>query len=128
MTSTGRRRRGEWPSHVVAAAARAVHNPAPMSGAQDLAELPNLGPKSQAMLAHAGITTLAQLRRLGAVRAYVQVKRAEPRASLNLLWALQSLLTGRPWQDVARDDRLGLLLELAAIERGEDRAHAARRV
>lgn len=64
------------------------------------------------MLARAGITTLAQLRKLGAVRAYLQVKRADAGASLNLLWALQGVLTGRHWQDVARDDRLALLMEL----------------
>ena len=64
------------------------------------------------MLARAGITTLAHLRKLGAVRAYLQVKRADAAASLNLLWALQGVLTGRRWQDVARDDRLALLMEL----------------
>jgi DNA transformation protein len=127
MTSTGRRHRVPWPRHVVAAATRAVHNPHPVSRTQPLADLPNLGPASQAMLARAGISTLERLRKLGAVRAYVQVKRAEPRASLNLLWALQGVLTGRAWQDVARDDRLGLLLQLEAIEHGEDRPDAARR-
>lgn len=66
-----------------------------------LATLPNLGPKSQAMLARAGITTLARLQRLGAVRAYVQVKRREPRASLNLLGhskACSPGARGRPWR------------------------------
>lgn len=77
-----------------------------------LSSLPNLGPRSQAKLARAGITTLARLRKLGAVRAYLQVKRADATASLNLLWALQGVLTGRRWQDVARNDRLALLMEL----------------
>ena len=36
-----------------------------MSSRQPISELPNLGPKSQAALAAAGITTVAQLRRLG---------------------------------------------------------------
>ncbi len=90
----------------------------PPSHSVALATLPNLGPKSQAMLARAGITTLARLRALGAVRAYVQVKRVEARASLNLLWALEGLLTDRAWQDVARDDRLALLMQLESATKG----------
>jgi len=40
------------------------------------------------------------------------VRAHDPRASLNLLWALEGALTGRPWEDVARNDRLTLLLQL----------------
>lgn len=78
----------------------------------NLSDLPNLGPKSQQMLAQAGIKTVAQLRKLGAVRAFLQVKRNGGNASLNLLWAMEGALTGRHWQDVAKHDRLHLLLEL----------------
>jgi DNA transformation protein len=72
--------------------------------------LPNLGPKSARMLRSAGIHTLAVLKRLGAVKAYVKVRAIDKSASLNLLWALEAALTGRAWQDVARNDRLRLLL------------------
>jgi predicted flap endonuclease-1-like 5' DNA nuclease len=78
----------------------------------DLAALRNLGPASQAMLAAAGVTSVAMLRRLGAVEAFRRVRANDARASLNLLWALEGALTGRRWQDVARDDRLPLLLQL----------------
>lgn len=81
----------------------------------NIAALPNFGPKSKQMLALAGIHTLAQLRELGAVRAYVQVKRAG-NASLNLLWAMEGALSGRHWQEVAKHDRLRLLLELEDVE------------
>ena len=64
------------------------------------------------MLAAAGITSLETLRRLGAVEAYRRVRSHDPRASLNLLWALEGAVTGRPWEDVARNDRLSLLLQL----------------
>ena len=84
----------------------------------DLADLLNLGPKSAQMLAQAGIHTLAQLRELGAVRAYVQVKRAG-HASLNLLWALEGALSGRHWQEVAKQDRLRLLLALEEVEKND---------
>lgn len=82
----------------------------------NLSDLPNFGPKSQQMLTQAGIHTLEQLRELGAVRAYVQVKRSGACSSLNLLWAMEGALSGRHWQDVAKHDRLSLLLELEDIE------------
>ena len=88
-----------------------------------LDELPNLGPKSRAMLASAGITTLPHLRTLGAVAAYARVKRSGANASLNLLWALEGALTGLPWQVVARDHRTSLLLALEQHERGD--AHSS---
>jgi DNA transformation protein len=82
--------------------------------AQAIAELQGLGPKSQAMLAAAGIETVAQLKRLGSVRAYAMVKATGANASLNLLWALEGVLTGLPWQVVAKEHRLSLLLAFEA--------------
>jgi DNA transformation protein len=35
--------------------------------------------------------------------------------SLNLLWALEGALTGRPWQVVAKEHRLSLLLALESL-------------
>ena len=78
-------------------------------------DMPNFGPKSQQMLTQAGIHTVAQLRELGAVRAYLQVKRSG-KASLNLLWAMEGALTGQHWQVVAKQERLRLLIELEDIE------------
>ncbi|NJR72164.1 MAG: hypothetical protein HC782_03595, partial [Gammaproteobacteria bacterium] len=57
-----------------------------------LASLTNLGPKSAAFLAAAGIKTLDQLAALGAVAAYAKVKMIQPKTSLNLLWALEGAL------------------------------------
>ena len=82
------------------------------SAVAEIAELPNLGPKSKEMLATANIKTVAQLRKLGAVAAYAQVKQKNAKASLNLLWALEGALTGLPWQIVAREHRTSLLLAL----------------
>jgi DNA transformation protein len=84
--------------------------------ATGISTLLNFGPKSQQMLAQAGIHTIEQLRELGAVRAYVQVKRSGACSSLNLLWAMEGALSGRHWQEVARHDRLRLLLELEDVE------------
>lgn len=78
--------------------------------------LPNLGPASATMLAAAGIHDVDTLRALGAAAAYSAVRRAGARPSLNLLWALEGALSGRRWQDVAREDRLRLLLEVERLE------------
>ena len=83
-----------------------------MSLGQPISELGNLGPKSQAALAAAGITTVAQLRRLGAVAAYAKAKQSGTNVSLNLPWALEGSLTGLSWQVVAREHRTSLLLAL----------------
>jgi DNA transformation protein len=92
--------------------------PKPGSKKPNLADLPNLGPKSQQMLEAAGIHNLVQLRALGSVGAFDQVKRSSSTASLNLLWALEGALTGLPWQTVAREHRTSLLLALEHLRSG----------
>lgn len=83
---------------------------------QAISDLHGLGPKSEAMLADAGITTVAQLKRLGSVRAYAKVKATRGNASLNLLWALEGALSGLPWQVIAKEHKLSLLLALEALK------------
>jgi DNA transformation protein len=68
------------------------------------------------MLAAAGINTAAELKRLGSVRAYARVKATGVNASLNLLWALEGAITGLPWQLVAKEHRLSLLLALESLQ------------
>ncbi|WP_296509610.1 TfoX/Sxy family protein [Rhodoferax sp.] len=91
--------------------------PKPASHKEDLARLPNLGPKSRSMLIAAGINSLADLQRLGSVAAYVKVNRQSGKASLNLLWALEGAISGLHWQEVAREHRTSLLLALEDAER-----------
>ena len=90
------------------------------------ATLRNLGPASMRMLAAAGITRPAQLRRLGAAAAYVRVKRASSGASLNLLYALAGALDGTDWRAVKRTRRLELLTAVEDYERAHP-APASRR-
>lgn len=86
------------------------------AGDDDVSRLPGLGPKSRAMLASAGIGSASELRRLGAVAAYRQVRASGQRGvSLNLLWGMEAALTGLPWQTIARDHRTSLLLALDAM-------------
>ncbi len=81
-----------------------------------LKDLPNLGPSSEQMRVRAGITTPAQLQALGAIAAFVRVRKSEGRASMNLLWALEGALCGQAWQTVAREHRTSLLLALEDYE------------
>jgi DNA transformation protein len=90
-----------------------------MSDVKNISELKSLGPKSQEVLAKAGITTIARLRELGSIEAFVQAKLKSPGVSLNLLWGLESALTGEPWQEVARVHRASLLLALESREKRE---------
>jgi DNA transformation protein len=83
-----------------------------LRAAAELAALPNLGPRSAAVLVEAGIGSAATLRRLGAVKAYVRAKQHGSAVSLNLLWALEGAIAGLPWQQVARERRTDLLLAL----------------
>ena len=76
----------------------------------------NLGPKSTKMLAKAGIATDEQLIALGAVAAFLAVKRAGCSPSLNMLWAIEGALSNRDWKAVARDDRLRLLMQIGDAE------------
>lgn len=70
------------------------------------------------MLAAAGIESFQQLKALGAVRAFLMVKqRTAVKPTLNLLWGLESALTGVSWQVIARQNRLSLLMELEAQEK-----------
>lgn len=97
----------------------------PKTDGESMRVLRNVGPASRQMLRAAGIESEEQLRTLGAVQAYVAVKRTCGKASLNLLWALEGALTGKPWRVVAREDRTGLLLQLDDAERAALRSGRA---
>ena len=62
--------------------------------------LRNLGPKSGQWLREAGITTIPELKRLGPVVAFRLVKQHQPKASLNLLWAVVAGLDGKDWREL----------------------------
>lgn len=74
--------------------------------------LRNLGPTSAAWLREVGITTIAELRRLGPVLTYTIVKQKQPQASLNLLWALAAGLSDRDWRELQDEEKQRLLAEV----------------
>ena len=93
---------------------------------ETVADLRNLGPKSRDWLASIGIHSAADLRAVGAVPAYVALKRARGGVSLNLLYALVGALEGMPWQDVRRTRRLELVLQVEDCERNRTSAAPSR--
>lgn len=89
---------------------------------EDVARLPGLGPASAAMLARAGVRDAAALRRSDPVALYLRVRALEPRASLNLLYALVGAHEGVDWRTIARERRTDLLTELDARRRPSPRS------
>ncbi|MDD2768598.1 MAG: TfoX/Sxy family protein [Methylococcus sp.] len=105
---------------LAAAAPSDGSSPAEILAVEELRRLANLGPKSAATLAAAGVRSFEHLRQLGSVAAFMLAKRSGAKISLNLLWALEGALSDQPWQVVAREHRASLLLSLEACERGGD--------
>jgi DNA transformation protein len=80
-----------------------------------LENAPNIGPTTARRLADVGIDSLDDVRRVGAVAAYVRLKRAYPReTSLNALWALWGAIEDVPWQRVPPRVRVELQAAAAA--------------
>jgi len=64
------------------------------------AKLRNIGPKSAAWLRQVGLRSLDDLQAVGAVEAFMKVKRAGLKPSLNLLYSLEGALLDCHWQEV----------------------------
>ena len=77
-------------------------------------QLVNLGPVSSRWLASVGIRRRADLIRIGPVEAYLRVKAAGHKPTLNLLWGLAGAERGLRWNKLSEADRHHLLLELDA--------------
>ena len=80
-------------------------------------KLRNIGPKSAAWLRQTGIRTQEDLMATGSLAAYVRVKRAGFKPSLNLLYALEGAILGCHWQEIPEDRRNELV---AAAGEDED--------
>ena len=76
--------------------------------------LKNVGPVSQRWLMTVGIRKRADLIRMGPVEAFLKVRAAGHKPTLNLLWALAGAERGLPWNRLSQEDRQQLLLELDA--------------
>lgn len=74
-------------------------------------KLRNVGPKSAAWLRQVGLRTREDLASVGAVDAFMRVKRAGFKPSLNLLYALEGALLDCHWQDVSETRRSELVAQ-----------------
>ena len=69
----------------------------------------NIGPKSAAWLRQVGLRTPEDLAAAGPVDAFMRVKRAGFKPSLNLLYALEGALCDCHWQEVPDARRVQLV-------------------
>jgi DNA transformation protein len=76
----------------------------------------NVGPKSAAWLRQVGVRTTEDLARLGPVEAFLKVKRAGFRPSLNLLYSMAGALADCHWADLPEDQKQELLAALESAE------------
>ncbi|HAI47044.1 hypothetical protein D3C87_688620 [compost metagenome] len=79
------------------------------------AKLRNIGPKSAAWLRQVGLRTPEELTAIGAVGAFVKVRRAGFKPSLNLLYSLEGALQDCHWQELPEARRSELVAEYEAI-------------
>ncbi|MEG0185070.1 MAG: TfoX/Sxy family protein [Stenotrophomonas sp.] len=78
-------------------------------------KLRNIGPKSAAWLRQVGLRSREDLVAIGAVGAFVKVKRAGFKPSLNLLYSLEGALQDCHWQELPEARRTELVAEYEAI-------------
>ncbi|MBJ6978458.1 TfoX/Sxy family protein [Luteimonas sp. MC1895] len=69
----------------------------------------NIGPKSAAWLRQVGLRTPEDLIDAGPLEAFMRIKRAGFKPSLNLLYSLEGALRDCHWQDVPDDRRVELV-------------------
>lgn len=68
------------------------------------------------MLAEVGVQTLGQLKRKGAIAAYVAAKRKNKTVSLNLLYGIIAAIENCDWRKVHRERKLELVLAVEDYE------------
>ena len=77
-------------------------------------KLRNIGPKSAAWLRQVGLRTYDDVAAVGPVEAFMRIKRAGFKPTLNLLYAIEGALLGCHWQDVPESRRAQLVSEAEA--------------
>lgn len=80
----------------------------------DADKLRNVGPKSAAWLRQVGLHGRGDLEAAGPVDAFMRIKRAGFRPSMNLLYALEGALQDCHWQEVPQARREQLIAEAEA--------------
>ena len=87
------------------------------AGASPVITLPGIGPVTVGWLDAAGISSVTDLRTLGAVEAYRRIKFMRPReVNLNALYALEAALRGCHWQHLPAVVKIELQREAKMID------------
>lgn len=74
----------------------------------------NIGPKSAAWLRQVGLRTHEDIAAIGTVEAFMRVKRAGFKPTLNLLYAIEGALLDCHWQEISDERRQELILAAEA--------------
>ena len=74
----------------------------------------NIGPKSAAWLRQVGLRTPEDITAVGSVEAFMRVKRAGFKPTLNLLYAIEGALLDCHWQEIPDERRSELILAAEA--------------
>lgn len=77
-------------------------------------KLRNIGPKSAAWLRQVGLRTHEDVAAVGPVEAFMRIKRAGFKPTLNLLYSIEGALVGCHWQEVPEARRAQLVAEAEA--------------
>jgi DNA transformation protein len=72
-------------------------------------KLRNIGPKSAAWLRQVGLRSLGEIAAIGTVEAFMKVRRAGFKPSLNLLYALEGAILDCHWQEIPDERRTQLV-------------------
>ncbi len=85
----------------------------------DIVRLKNLGPASREWLKAIGITTLDDLKALGAVEVYFRLRDRGFPVSLNMVYAVQGAIMGVHWNALPGElrDELKVAVRLRELER-----------
>ncbi len=74
----------------------------------------NIGPKSAAWLRQVGLRSLQEISAIGTVEAFMKVRRAGFKPSLNLLYALEGAILDCHWQEIPDARRVELVADAEA--------------
>jgi len=78
----------------------------------EISKLRNLGKASELWLNEIGVYTKADLKKLGALKAYVLICAGGNRPSLNLLWAMEGALRDLHWTEISESTKKKLKAKL----------------
>lgn len=77
----------------------------------------NLGPKSSAWLRDAGIDSLKEIRKFGAIETCRKLRQRGHPASVLMAYALEGAITGCRWNEIPRDTKQALKAEFAEMKK-----------